>query len=113
MILLVEDEVLIGKLMATNLREAGHEVEYAIDGDSALSVLKSGKHFDLLFTDIQMPGSVDGWALGRHAAILLPDIQIIYATGYSGQPPQLNDNESFLSKPYRAANLLKMIGRRS
>jgi hypothetical protein len=57
-----------------------------------------------------MPGSVDGWELGRIAGDLVPGIQIVYATGYSEQPRPLGKNERFLAKPYRTTDVLELIG---
>ena len=80
-VLLVEDELLVRELASEDLGDAGFEVTAASDGDEALGYLREGRRFDLLFTDIRMPGATDGWQLAREARQLLPDIRVIYATG--------------------------------
>ena len=109
-VLIVEDEFLVRQFIVEEFMDAGFAVQSACDGDQALQLLKTGERFDLLFTDVRMPGSVDGWELGRNAATLFPDIRIVYATGYSDKTPALNDNEGFLTKPYRMTTVMELIG---
>jgi CheY-like chemotaxis protein len=108
-ILVVEDESLIREFIADELKDAGFEVECSPNGDQALQLVKSGACFDLLFTDIRMPGAVDGWELGRNVSDLVPDMPIVYVTGYSDKAPTLRNNEAFLKKPYCADDVLTMI----
>ena len=109
-ILVVEDEFLVREFIVEELIDAGFEVESSQNGEQALDLLMSGERFDLLFTDIRMPGAVDGWELGRTAAEILPGIPIVYATGYSEKSHQLRREEGFLAKPYRTADVLKLMG---
>ncbi|MDP9056091.1 MAG: response regulator [Pseudomonadota bacterium] len=109
-VLVVEDEFLVREFIVEEFGDAGFAVQSASDGEKALELLKSGAGFDLLFTDVRMPGSIDGWELGRHAAQMFPDIRIVYATGYSETSHALNDNEGFLTKPYRMVDILELIG---
>jgi CheY-like chemotaxis protein len=108
-ILVVEDEMLIREFIAEELKDAGFEVECSPNGEQALQLMRSGARFDLLFTDIRMPGAVDGWELGRNVTDLLPSMPIVYVTGYSERTPDLRENEAFLKKPYCTADVLKMI----
>ena len=108
-ILVVEDEFLVRDFIVEELEIAGFEIEWSIDGEKALARLESGDRFDLLFTDVRMPGSIDGWELGRRAATLVPRMPIIYATGYSETTRPLLDNEGFLAKPYRIKDVLDMM----
>jgi CheY-like chemotaxis protein len=71
-ILLAEDEALLRELTSEDLRDAGHWVACAEDGDMALKVLEQ-ESFDLLLTDIRMPGTLDGWELARTARALARD----------------------------------------
>jgi len=109
-VLVVEDELLVRQFIVEEFIVAGFAVQSASDGEKALALLKSGVRFDLLFTDVRMPGSVDGWELGRNAVALFPEIRIVYATGYSEKTRALNDNEGFLAKPYRITDVLELIG---
>jgi len=109
-VLIVEDEFLVRQFIVEEFTDAGFAVKSAGDGEQALELLKSGVRFDLLFTDVRMPGSIDGWELGRNAADLVPDIRIVYATGYSEKTRELSAQERFLAKPYRMTDVLKLIG---
>lgn len=107
-ILFAEDEELIQLVAATELTEAGYEVVEVASGDAALSALRDDPGFDVLLTDIRMPGDTDGWELAEAARLLNPDIAVVYATGYSAialRPVP----DVFIGKPYRAPVLLAAI----
>jgi len=104
-VLLVEDELLVRELASEDLGDAGFEVTSASDGDEALRYLRDGRRFDLLFTDIRMPGLTDGWQLAREARNLLPDIRVIYATGLGDAAAGLVDGERYVRKPYSLTDL--------
>lgn len=110
-ILLVEDEGLLRQLALEDLIEDGHEVTAARDADQALAIIESGRDFDLLFTDIRMPGAVDGWELGRRALARNPALRVLYASGYSDTMPDLSVAEAFLRKPYRHAQVQQVLAR--
>jgi len=109
-VLLVEDELLVREVAAVDFAEAGFDVTPVGDGDEALALLRAGCAFDLLFTDIRMPGSTDGWELAREAKQLIPDIKVIYATGLGEAGDQLEDGESYVHKPYSLKDLRKVLG---
>lgn len=108
-VLLVEDEFLIRQMVADELADAGHEVVEAESGDAALPHLAAVPPFDILFTDIRMPGATDGWALGEIAKAALPDLRVIYSTGYSAESRQLTHGERMLPKPYRMAQMIDLV----
>ncbi len=100
-VLVVEDDVLI-KLGAINaIEDEGYLTLWACDADEALLALGAHPEIDVLFTDIRMPGSMDGLALANVAARAHPQMAIIIASGNSrptvGQMPA---HAKFLSKPY-------------
>jgi CheY-like chemotaxis protein len=109
-ILLVEDEMLVRELAYEDLTDAGHEVTAAGTGDEALSLLRDGHGFDVLFTDIRMPGAVDGWELAAEAKQLSPGIKVVYATGLNDDTQRMAGDERMLTKPYRRHELLVAIG---
>lgn len=83
-ILIAEDEWLIAVLIEEALVEAGYQVQLATNGDKAAEhLLKSPNEFDILLTDIRMPGSTSGWDLARRARELNADLPVIYMTGDS------------------------------
>lgn len=109
-ILLVEDEMLVRELALEDLTDAGHDVTAAGTGDEALAILKRDPRYDVLFTDIRMPGDVDGWRLASEAKQLVPQIRVVYATGLNDEGGQMLPGERMLTKPYRKDDLLGALG---
>jgi CheY-like chemotaxis protein len=111
-LLLVEDEFLIRLLLADSLTEAGFEVVEAEDGDEAVQMLDRLDGLDLLLTDIQMPGQVDGNAVAAKAKELYPGIPVIYV---SGRPESLKNKvgrcDVFVHKPYGPAAITRIVKR--
>ncbi len=99
---MVEDEWLIRESLAEVLTQAGFRVLEAEQGETALTTLQEhGPDIDLLFTDIRMPGRLDGLELARFARALLPGLAILVASG--NWVPTLSDlpaGSLFLAKPY-------------
>lgn len=84
-VLLVEDEWLIKELIEDTLVGAGYEVVSAADGSEAIAILEADPHrFDVVLTDIRMPGRVLGWEVAHRARELCEQIRVIYMTGDSG-----------------------------
>jgi CheY-like chemotaxis protein len=112
-VLLVEDEVIIRALMAEELRSFGLSVVEAANADEAWSYLNSGGRADLVFSDVTMPGSMNGVELIRKVKAEFPEIKAIITSGNPG-PANISELGVFLPKPYRldyAANVaLKSLG---
>ena len=108
-ILLVEDEPLVRELADEDLTLAGHAVVAARDGEEALAILQDDAGFEVLFTDINMPGSVDGWQLAEEAKRMIPPIKVVYASGLSDGGRQCLAHERRLQKPYRIEDLMEML----
>jgi CheY-like chemotaxis protein len=108
-ILLVEDEMLLRELMFEELSEFGFAVTPISTADEALRVISTDTSFDLLLTDIRMPGEADGWELGRRARQAMPWIRVIYATGYTDQGNDLYAHERSIKKPFRHEQILALI----
>lgn len=108
-VLLVEDELLVRELAREDLAEIGFDVTSVSDGDEALAHLAGGNHFELLFTDIRMPGSIDGWGLGAQARALIPGIKVIYATGVNEAADGLAEHERYVRKPYSLNDLRRAL----
>ncbi|MEO6388590.1 MAG: response regulator [Croceibacterium sp.] len=109
-VLLVEDEVLVRELASEDLADAGFAVTAANDADEAMEHLNRGAQFDLLFTDIRMPGAFDGWQLAANAKAMIPGIKVIYATGLDGAADNLASDERYVRKPYSLRDLGKALG---
>jgi CheY-like chemotaxis protein len=108
--LLIEDEFLIRELAEAYLTDVGFEVTAARDGREALEVLEKGAQFDLLFTDIRMPGGIDGRDVAERAKVMIPGLRIVYATGYSDAADKLDSREVCIEKPYTMSTLRRVLG---
>ncbi len=104
-ILLVEDETLIAELIGEALEEHGFSVHAVPDASKALAHLSAGAPVDILFTDINLPGDLDGAALAKRVRELLPDLPVIYASGRWGLLEELRSLplSITLQKPYSPA----------
>ena len=103
-ILLVDDDVDILEVAAEMLETLGYDVIAARTGLEALALLRDNSSISILFTDIQMPG-MGGEELAGIAAASRPDLRVIYASG-SARP---NTDAAFLQKPYRTADLARVL----
>jgi CheY-like chemotaxis protein len=101
-ILLVEDECLISAMVADVLAEHGCEVHVSSNAREALQHLTCGAPCDVLFTDINLPGGVDGATLARLARELRPGLPVVYASGLVNAIEQLDSvpGATFVAKPY-------------
>lgn len=104
-VLLVEDEALLRLMAKEELSDLGFTVTASSDADDALAILGSGDEFDILVTDIRMPGSIDGWELARRVKAMRPGMGIIYVSGYPGEIHDPLPGSHFVKKPYRLAEL--------
>ena len=107
--LIAEDELLIRELVTEDLTDAGFAVTAVNNAANALAALEDGAPVDLLFTDIQMPGPMDGWELGRKALAMRPEIKVIYSTGYSDRTDDLSSRERCITKPYRYDDVIALL----
>jgi len=109
-VLLVEDNEEVASVSATYLEQLGYTVEVALNGSDALQKLQNGHSYDLVFSDLLMPGSVTGLELARIVRSNHPNTPILLTTGYS-QKAQEAVREGFviLRKPYDLQSLFKAI----
>ena len=80
-VLLVEDEPAVRRLVRVMLEQAGYTVREACDGDEALTLAETGVEIDLLLTDVLMPG-MSGRVLAERLQALLPDMRVLFTSGY-------------------------------
>ncbi len=115
-ILVVEDDPAVRRFCTRVLGAQGYDVVQAEDGASALAVLETEGDIDLLFTDILMPGGMDGWELAQRARGMIPDLKILFASanpemalesGIGGsRPPR---NLDLLRKPYGKDEIIRRV----
>jgi PAS domain S-box-containing protein len=113
MVLAVEDNPALRRIVLRQLRQLGYEAVEADSAAAALDILAREK-IDLLFSDIVMPGLVDGLALARQVRTRWPHIRVVLTSGFPGtkldeQMAALGDSVRLLSKPYRTADLARLL----
>lgn len=111
-ILLVEDDEAVRNHVLLALRTLAYRVEVAENGAQARHLLATGPHFDLLLTDIMMPGSMNGFELAREARRIQPHLKVLFSTGHSGSADAMSAQEPgmrMLRKPYRRAELARKV----
>ncbi|MEI9991811.1 MAG: response regulator [Rhizomicrobium sp.] len=111
-VLVVEDEPLIRWCAAEMIEEAGYAIVEAENADAALRILEARDDIDCIFTDVDMPGSMNGLALARTAHDRWPPIKIIVTSGKRMlSRDQLPQGGRFLAKPYRASDILGALAK--
>ncbi len=114
-VLFVEDESLIRLVTSQALQDEGFEVVEAWNGDEAARLLDSSDGFDVLFTDVQMPGTLDGLDVAMHARRRFPGIPVLVVSGYAPhlirRLDALEPSVVFIGKPYSLDELLVAIRR--
>jgi CheY-like chemotaxis protein len=112
-VLLVEDEALISEMIADSLADCGFSVHAVASGEEALRYLSSGSAVDILFTDINLAGEMDGSMLAQRARMLRPDLPIVFASGRWNVLEQLRavPHSIVLPKPYSPLHAVSVVQR--
>lgn len=110
-VLLVEDDALVRMTAAEVLRdEGGFKVVEVVNADEALTVLEATADVRALVTDVEMPGSLDGFTLTRVVKQAWPQIGIVVTSGRMAPgPKELPSGALFIPKPYRPAELVAAV----
>jgi PAS domain S-box-containing protein len=110
-ILVVEDNELLRMQVCMQMTGLGYAVTAAPDGREALKLLREGQPFDLLFTDLAMPGGVDGRQLAVRAMALRPGLRVLLTSGYAEAEPAEAAAAPLplLRKPYRRSELASQL----
>ena len=113
LILVVEDNKGLRDLALKHLQSLGYRTLPAADGTSALEIIRGGAPIALLFTDMVMPGGLDGRALAEAAHRLRPDLRVLFTSGFTAVAASATAEDQFgsnlLSKPYRKDELARRI----
>lgn len=112
-ILVVEDNDDVRELAEAVLAMAGYDVVSAPSGERALGMLENGEHIDLLFTDVIMPGGMNGLELIERVHARRPGLPVLVTTGYMDELPgrgKPSGTLDVLSKPYQHQDLLDRVG---
>ncbi len=112
-ILVVEDDALVRGFVIAQLHNLGYRTAAAADGRAALEYVESGQPFDLLFTDVVMPGGITGRQLADEVGRRQPGTRVLYTSGYTENSivhhGRLDQGAMLLSKPYRKSELAGIV----
>lgn len=112
-VLLVEDEAIISEWVKDTLVDDGFVVHAVATANEALRYLESQAHVDVLFTDINLPGRMDGSQLALLARDMRPDLTVVYASGRVRQvdPKMRVPGSTFVPKPYMPSQICSLLSR--
>jgi CheY-like chemotaxis protein len=112
-VLLVEDEVMVSNLVADCLTESGFRVHEVTTAAEALRLMASGTRIDVLFTDVNLPGGMNGAELAERARELRPEMPIIYTSGRFklSEVSPLVTRSLFIAKPYEPRGICALLTR--
>ena len=114
-VLVVEDDDLLREIAVEALKEAGFQVIEAATGEEAIKKCRE-RVADALFTDIRLPGKIDGWDIAEHCREINPKLPVIYATGYSHVKHRPVPGSRYFDKPYSLDRIVDtmcdLLGRR-
>jgi CheY-like chemotaxis protein len=110
-VLVVEDEFIVRMTIAEYLRDEGYDVIEAATADEALVVLEKRTDIDLVFSDVRMPGSIDGCELARQVRTRWPALPVILTSGYSEELLTARSlcEDIVVPKPYRPQAIVTTI----
>ncbi|MBE0506245.1 MAG: PAS domain S-box protein [Marinospirillum sp.] len=112
-LLVAEDNELVRAFAVSQLQATGYSVIAVETGDEALAVIKAGKAVDLLFTDVIMPGALNGLQLAEAVRQLKPELPVVFTSGFTADafphPAGQELPEKLLIKPYKRQDLLEAI----
>ena len=112
-VLVVEDDDVVRLIGSTMLESLGFEVLTCVNADDALAVLVDDSSFDVVFTDMMMPGSMGGLGLAQTVERLYPSLRVILTSGWSDAelPKDTRRDRPFLLKPYTLDHLEQAFSR--
>ena len=108
-LLVVEDDAPTRDAIGLALAQEGCKSVLAATGEEALSLIEQGGPFTGLYTDIELPGAVDGWQVGRAFHQKWPTRPIVYASGRDWRGARLTKGALFLRKPFRPSMLIAAL----
>jgi CheY-like chemotaxis protein len=111
-ILVVEDESPLRLLLTEFLSEEGFAITEAESGDQAIALLDGYETFDLVFTDISLPGRADGNAVGDKAKQRCHDLPVLYTSAYKDSlKNEIGPTDAFLDKPCKLHDIITVVQR--
>jgi CheY-like chemotaxis protein len=112
-VLIVEDDALVRNFVTGQLKSLGYTTLVAGNAAEALKLIDQGATLDLLFTDVIMPGTMNGRQLAEEVVKRLPSVKVLFTSGYTQNAifhhGRLDPDIILLPKPYRKADLARMV----
>jgi CheY-like chemotaxis protein len=111
-ILVIEDDQAIQRVVEEALTESGFEPAIAASGEEAVTLLQGRKaRYRALVTDIELRGRIDGWEVAKHAREIDPEFPVIYMTGANADQWASHGvpNSTLLTKPFAPAQLVTAV----
>jgi signal transduction histidine kinase/ActR/RegA family two-component response regulator/HAMP domain-containing protein len=112
-VLVVEDDALVRNFVVAQLHSLGYKTMTAVNGNNALAQIEDGALFDLLLTDVIMPGGINGRQLADIIVARRPSVKVLYTSGYTENAivhhGRLDAGVLLLAKPYRRSDLARMV----
>ena len=112
-ILLAEDQQGVLDVLVAGLEQSGYQITAVMAGDAALEVFKQDVNFDILVTDIVMPGQLQGTTLAKALRKIRPDLPVVFMSGYASEATVhgngLRPEDIRLMKPVRQRDLVAAI----
>lgn len=109
-VLIVEDSYLLLEIIATLCATQGIRVIEASSGEAALTILRDqGAAIDWLFTDINLPGLIDGWSVAEAFRTEHPDRPVVYTSTSAGRHPRAVPGSLYLRKPFQIRDVNRIV----
>jgi CheY-like chemotaxis protein len=105
-VLVIEDDALVHVTVVQELRLAGYDVLATGTAEDALGYLQAGHCIDVLFTDIQLAGQLNGWDAAHRFRDADPGLAVIYASGNAADRSRRVPDSLFFNKPYRLTDVV-------
>ncbi|WP_158622952.1 ATP-binding protein [Aquabacterium soli] len=106
-VLMVEDDSLVASVVLSAIEGMGHCATHCLNAEKAKELITQGERFDVVFSDVVMPGAITGFDLAEWCQTLQPPIPVVLATGYSAQSPETD--VVVLRKPYDLNDLARAL----
>jgi len=107
-------EPLLRISLVDSLSECGFRPLEAGDTHEAIEILKTAPHIEVVLTDVQMPGTIDGFGLAKWVRVNRPGLPVFVASGYTGKfdaASELGTGEQFFTKPYDISRMAALMKR--
>lgn len=114
-VLVAEDELAVREMLVRTLEKAGYEVTAAVSGDNAYTIFEADPTFDMLLTDIVMPGTLQGTDLAKELRKIRSDLPVVFLSGYANEATVhgngLRPEDIRLMKPIQRSDLIAAVAK--